>query len=250
MAKVMRERFGVAAVGHGSLDEAKYLIKDLKKKNKSGPIGDETLMLESMHMLAENKTGSSQILEKLAQKEGPVQARASKLLSETKKGGADYQGYEEDLEALIQVYGDKPEGRQALAQKIELYSKNGKLSEAVALTKKSLDPKGAHYQESLSLLGKQLQAALLEGSDQQKLSALNTLAAEIELFNHSRGNLSLKQAGVNASIDLGMADLAAHLLSKNDWAKLDGDTAKVLALALPSQLTSRLPAAAFKGAEF
>ena len=249
VTRVMRERFGVAAVQHGSLDEAKYLIRDLKTK-KSGPIGDETLMLESMHMLAENKAGSRKILEKLAQKEGPVQAKASKLLSETKKGGADYQGYEEDLDALIQVYGDKPEGKQALAQKIKLYSENGKFSQAVSLTKNSLDPEGIHYQKSLSLLGKQLKAALLEGSDQQKLSALNTLVAEIKLFNHMRGNISLKQAGVNASIDLGIADLSAHILSKNEWGKLSGDTVKVLALALPSKLKPMLPAATFRGEGF
>lgn len=251
LAAAMRERFGVSAVKHGELTEAKALLRALKKANGTErPFGDEAVLFKALYKHAKYEAGGVQMLEQLAQKEGLVQARALKHLSEVQPKGVTYDGYEQDLNALIHIYEGRSEARQALAQKVALHAVSGGVAEALSFIKADMNPKGAHFQTSIALLGEQMQTQLLGKNDKLRLKALSVLIGDLELFNALPDSFILKQAGVSASLKLGLADLTPHLLSKSEWAELDAELLNSLALALPKNMRAKLPARAFKNEDF
>ncbi|PHR91185.1 MAG: hypothetical protein COA69_11725 [Robiginitomaculum sp.] len=256
LAAMMAKRLGISAVEHGSLGAASPLLeflKDVQKKDEdAGPFDDEGKFFEAIYKLAEGDRHAYPVLKALAKRDGVMQVRALNILGAAtfEDGHHAYPGYDEDLDGAAHVFSQHPEGKQALAQKIGFFVSTNNINQAIGMTKEKFAPDDAHYLESVVLVSEHMQVQLLGQDAEQKLQALNTLIREQIFFDVLADGFPLRQAGVSASLDLELAELAPQILPTDQWGRLDMHILRGLAQALPEDMKVHLPAKAFSGSEF
>lgn len=253
LGALMMQRFGLDAMERGDVKTAKHFMKMIKKAQKKHEIDqifdDEGKFFEALYMLETGDKAAFPILNALARRDGRLQVRALQTLAtaELKTGHKTYSGYEEDLDGAAHIFSEQPEGQQALAEKIGFFVSTGALNQAIGMTKEKFSPADEHYMDSVVLVSARMQSQFLGHDDTQKLQALNTLLREHVFFDALVDSFPLRSAGVSASLDIGLAELAPRVLSTDQWHRLDIHVLRELAAALPDEMKSDLPAKAFSG---
>lgn len=251
LAGLMAKRFGLHAIRHGNLDSAgkmmDFLNGEHKRKGVAHVFDQEADFLQANWFLSQNNPRAVTILTRLSQRDGPFQVPSLKLLSNLKieKGQALYSGFEQDLEGAAHIFEHHPEGKEVLAQKINLFVANDHLDQAIGMTKEKFEPDDYYYGTSALRISERLQIHLKGDQEERKLHALNTLIREQIFFDALVDGFPLKSAGIGASLDLGLAELAPKILPTQQWSKLDLHILQEMAIALPDDLKTHLPQKAF-----
>ncbi len=256
LAIIMAKRFGIHAVRHGDNNASgKYLLflEDLQSTDENPIIfDDEAKFFKALYLREESEAHSTFILSALAQKDGMFQVRALQVLAKKQIDGgvAPYADFEEDLNGAVHVFSQHPEGKQALAQKIEFFVATDKLDQAIGMTKEKFLPSDILYTNSVVRVSERMQVYLTGDNVRRKLYALNTLLREQIFFDALADGFPLRRDGISASLDLELSELAPRILPVEQWGRLDLHVLRQLAVDLPENLKSKLPARAFSGANF
>ena len=256
LAVIMTKRFGIHAVRHGDNNTSgKYLLflENLQSSDEHPIVfDDEAKFFKALYLRKENEAHSTYILSALAQKDGMFQVHALQVLAkkQIEGGAAPYADFEEDLNGAAHVFSQHPEGKQALAQKIEFFVATDKLDQAIGMTKEKFLPSDILYTNSVLRVSERMRVYLTGDSEKRKLYALNTLLREQIFFDALADGFPLRRDGISASLDLELSELAPRILPVEQWGRLDLHVLRQLAVDLPENLKSKLPGKAFSGTDF
>ena len=256
LAVIMAKRFGLHAVQSGDDKTGAQYFEFLEglRLSDEHPIvfDDEAKFFKAMYLRGKNETHATYILSTLAQRDGVFQVHALQVFAQKQSGGGGvpYAEFEEDLNGVAHVFSQHPEGKQALAQKIEFFVASDRLDKAIGMTKEKFLPSDVLYTDSVLRVSERMQTYLTGDNEKQKLYALNTLLREQIFFDALADGFPLRRDGISASLDLGLSELAPRILPVEQWGRLDLHVLRQLAVDLPENLKSKLPAKAFSGADF